>query len=90
MWLSKEERLSVMDRFGREMEEGVEQTNLFYGGEAIPLLLLMHSFSSRWCLRMLTNALTRHRGILTTLTGFLQWRNWRHMTIQLDTLKNLE
>ncbi len=37
MWLSKEERLSLMDRFGREMEEGVEQTNLFYGGEAIPL-----------------------------------------------------
>lgn len=37
LWLSKEERLSLMDRFGRELEEGVEQTNLFYGGEAIPL-----------------------------------------------------
>ena len=37
MWLSKEERLSLVDRFGREIEEGVEQTNLFYGGEAIPL-----------------------------------------------------
>lgn len=37
MWLSKEERLSLMDRFGRELEEGVELTNLFYGGEAIPL-----------------------------------------------------
>lgn len=37
MWLSKEERLSLIDRFGRELEEGVEQTNLFYGGEAIPL-----------------------------------------------------
>lgn len=37
LWLSKEERLSLIDRFGRELEEGVEQTNLFYGGEAIPL-----------------------------------------------------
>lgn len=51
LWLSKEERLSLIDRFGRELEEGVEQTNLFYGGEAIPLapadaLILVKKVSS--------------------------------------------
>lgn len=35
MWLSREDRLALTDRFTRELSAGVETTNLFYQGVAI-------------------------------------------------------
>lgn len=35
MWLEKEERLALKDRFEREKSENVVYTNLYYGGQAI-------------------------------------------------------
>lgn len=35
LWLPKEDRLSLTDRFTREMAKGLEKTNLYYNGEAI-------------------------------------------------------
>lgn len=51
LWLSREDRLALTDRFTRESAEGLEKTNLFYEGEAIEVtpeqgLMLVQTISS--------------------------------------------
>lgn len=35
MWLTREDRLALTDRFIRELERGISVTNLYYNGQAI-------------------------------------------------------
>lgn len=37
MWLTREDRLALTDRFSRELAKGVKTTNLFYSGVAIAI-----------------------------------------------------
>lgn len=51
LWLSREDRLALTDRFTRESAKGLEKTNLFYNGEAIEVtpqqgLMLVQAVSS--------------------------------------------